>query len=71
MLFLAKWDGPKGGPRAKGSEGQRAKGPLGGPGPRGPFGPPGRKGAFGALGAHGGHWDDSEAIPNGMLFWLF
>ena len=22
--------------------------------------------AFGALGAHGGHWDDSEAIPNGM-----
>ena len=43
--------------------------PGGGPGT--PMkGPPGPRegGAFGALGAHGGHWDDSEAIPNGVLY---
>ena len=55
--------GPPGPPRvAKGP-----RGPFGAPGPRGPFGPPGGKGAFGALGAHWGHWDNSEAIPNGIV----
>ena len=79
MLFLAHWGGPQRGdpgPQEGGSKSRR--GPIGphwgerlrrlwGPraqgGPSGPLG----KGAFGALEAHGGHWDDSEAIPNGMF----
>ena len=71
LLFLANRGGPRGGTQGLGPQRRVPQAPQGWPKGQGAQGalraPWGGKGAFGALGAHWGHWDNSEAIPNGIV----